>query len=205
MSHGPPLERSANTMALQPALVEDAIASLTKFSNAVPPKSFPTDPVVAKNAGMYSWWADDDAKSVLGRVLGCELPDLIYVGLAGATKWPSGTLSSATLLKRIRTQHIRGNAKSSTFRLTLSALLLDELELAPAVAGRLDSRSNSVVSTWISDHLRVAITPWGDRNSLSELEAHVVKRLNPPLNLDHCAPTSQRAILKKLRARIARS
>ena len=101
----------------------EIIEILSKAENAQHPLRFPIDSHSARHAGMYAWWADDTARSDLGRPLGLTLPPLIYVGQAGATRWPSGTPSGATLRSRIGQQHIRGNARSSTFRLTVSALL----------------------------------------------------------------------------------
>ena len=95
------------------AEIERLIGLLSDSSRAEPPATFPTDPAIAHQAGMYVWWADDAGRQVLGLELGSVLPSLLYVGQAGATRWPSGVRSSATLASRIGSQHIRGNAKSS--------------------------------------------------------------------------------------------
>lgn len=145
--------------------VERLVADLDR-GRAVDPGAFPTDRDAAARPGMYAWWGDAHARSVLGPVLDFGLPDLLYVGQAGATRWPSGKRSSATLGSRIGTQHIRGNARSSTFRLTLSCLLLNVLHLEASGGGRLDQASNRAVSNWIAEHLRVAIAPYDDRDTL---------------------------------------
>jgi len=129
---------------------------------------------------------------------------LLYAGQAGATKWPSGKQSNATLRSRIGQQHIRGNARSSTFRLTLSTILLVELGLSPAADGRLTPESNRVVSDWIAAHLRIAIVPFADRDRLGVVEAAVVGQLDPPLNLDHCTPSAIRSRLTELRRALPR-
>lgn len=197
-----PTERASLILAL----ATQAIATLTDPSGAQPPARFPTDLASANRAGMYAWWAGEHARVLLGQPLGIKLPALIYVGQTGATHWPSGKPSDATLVSRIQTQHIRGNARSSTFRLTISALLLEELGLSRATSGgRLDGRSNSQISAWISAHLRVSIAPCDHRDLLSDVEAHVVRTLDPPLNLAHCPPTIERAKLSELRALIPRS
>lgn len=182
----------------------DIIRVLTDSEAAQPPKRFPVDVIAAGHAGMYAWWADDVARHDLGAPLGLVLPPLIYVGQAGATRWPSGTPSGATLKSRIGQQHVRGNARSSTFRLTVSALLLEQLQLSSAGGGRLDSASNARVSTWIADHLRVAIAPVDDRDGLASLEEEVLAALDPPLNLGHCLPTSARQKLTELRGVLSR-
>lgn len=182
----------------------EIIEILSKAENAQPPLRFPIDSHSARHAGMYAWWADDTARSDLGRPLGFTLPPLIYVGQAGATRWPSGTPSGATLRSRIGQQHIRGNARSSTFRLTVSALLLDQLELSVAGGGRLDQASNARMSAWIAEHLRVAIAPVDDRDTLSAIEAEVVAVLDPPLNLGHCLSTDARRTLTDRRTALSR-
>ncbi|WP_372513156.1 GIY-YIG nuclease family protein [Mycolicibacterium frederiksbergense] len=151
---------------------------------------------------MYAWWGDQEAQAALGTPIDLQLGPLLYVGQAGATKWPSGKRSLATLVSRIGRQHIRGNTRSSTFRRTVSALLLDRLALVSAGGGRLDRPSNSMVSAWIAEHLRVGIAPFDDRDSLGLIEKLVLKQLDPPLNLGQCVPSDSRGRLTALRARL---
>lgn len=153
----------------------EIISVLSRSTNAISPRSFPRDRSQAGRPGMYAWWADDEAVAVLGEEIGAELPALLYVGQAGATKWPSGTRSSATLASRVGGQHIRGNARSSTFRLTVSSLLLRRFDLVAVAGGKLDPPSNLRVSQWIADHLSVAIAPYDDRDKLGVVEAEVVR------------------------------
>jgi len=181
------------------AEVERLVASLTNESRTQSPAQFPVDRAESSHAGLYSWWADAHARSNLGQVLGVELQPLIYVGQAGATKWPSGKKAAATLGSRIGRQHIRGNARSSTFRLTISSLLWEALRL-DLKAGRLDAASNGRISNWIAQHLRVAIVAFPDRDMLGVIEQGVVVAIDPPLNLDHCLPSPARTQLRTLRA-----
>ncbi|HKE72046.1 MAG TPA: hypothetical protein VKB57_00415 [Acidimicrobiales bacterium] len=190
-------------MSLSPA-ARAVVDLLGRSHDAVEPRRFPADPQMAAQPGIYGWWADRHAVITLGEAIGAPLPPLIYVGQAGATKWPSGTRSSATLASRIGRQHMRGNARSSTFRLTISSLLLSELGLVVAGGGRLDRASNTRVSAWIADHLRVSIAPHDDRDTLGAVESEVVAHLDPPLNLGHCLPSAARARLTELR-RLIRS
>jgi hypothetical protein len=185
-------------MTLSPA-AEQIIFRLTDPTLAVEPRAFPADRAAAGRRGMYSWWADDAGRTLLGEELEAELPPLIYVGQAGATKWPSGRRSTATLGSRIGGNHIRGNIGSSTFRLTISALLQRRLALVALPAGRLDASSNRRVSDWIAAHLRVAVAPYDDRDTLGAVEQEVVATLDAPLNLGHCLPSRARVRLKALR------
>jgi len=180
------------------------VHELTNREKAIEPARFPADPAEAKRPGMYSWWGDDEACAVLGEAIGVKLPHLLYVGQAGATRWPSGAKSAATLASRIGTQHIRGNARSSTFRLTISSLLIEPLSLTTAGGGKLDPASNERTSAWIADHLRIAIAPFDDRDTLGRLEKEVVGQLDPPLNLEHCPPSQARTRITQRRGAIGR-
>src|SRR5690349_17872342 len=114
------------------------VESLTKADSATQPRHFPMDHHLADKPGLYSWWGDEEARALLGHAVGTgQLPPLLYVGQAGATRWPSGRRSTATLESRVRRQHIRGNARSSTFRLTISSLLMTPLHLVQRPNGSL--------------------------------------------------------------------
>ena len=182
---------------------EAIVHRLTDPRNAVEPALFPRDSDEVASAGMYAWWGDGHARDTLGEEIGAVLPPLLYVGQAGATKWPSGKRSSATLASRIGQQHVRGNARSSTFRLTVSALLLNRFGLVAVTRRRLDRPSNQRVSEWIAEHLQVAVAPFNDPDALAAVEAEVVGHLDPPLNLGHCLPSNARARLTELRRALA--
>lgn len=186
------------------AAAEQMMAALLRHENAVEPRRFPRDHAAAAKPGMYAWWGDDEAQIVIDEELGADVPAMLYVGQAGATRWPSGARSSATLKSRVGGQHIRGNARSSTFRLTISCLLLRRLELRAIPGGKLDPNSNTMVSEWIADHLRVVIAPYEDRDTLGAVEANVVTELDPPLNLGQCLPSHARQRLTELRRALPR-
>ena len=190
--------------SVDPQTTEQLIAALTDIDQAQTPARFPSDPQIAALPGLYSWWGDETARSMIGEELGIPIPPLVYAGQAGATKWPSGTRSKATLGSRIRKNHINGNASSSTFRLTLSALLLSPLDLKVLKPGRLTPEDRKVVSIWIKDHLQVVIVPHGDRDSLEHAEDCVLDTLDPPLNLKGRPPTEARTLLSGFRRRIRR-
>jgi hypothetical protein len=83
-------------------------------------------------------------------------------------------------------------------------LLLGRLDLATVARGKLDVASNARVSDWIADHVRVAIAPYDDRDTLGAVESEVVTALDPPLNLGHCLPSDARARLTALRRSLDR-
>lgn len=189
---------------VDPRKIEELVAALVDHERAQPPVGFPSDSEAAAHPGLYSWWGNESARAVIEEQLGVAIPPLVYAGQAGATRWPSGTKSEATLGSRIRGNHINGNASSSTFRLTLSALLLRPLGLTVAKPGRLIPEDRKVVSAWIKDHLQVVIVPHDDRDSLEQVEDVVLDVLDPPLNLRGRPVTASRSLLKHLRGQIRR-
>ena len=153
------------------------------------------------SAGLYAWWADDEAQVVLGQSFEVTLSELIYAGQTGATAWPSGRPSSATLASRIGQQHFRGATSASTFRRTLASTLREPLGLIrdEANTDRLVKSSNERLTAWIADHLEVSFCAIADKDTLGEVEVKVLERLDPPLNIDHRPATPTRARLTELR------
>jgi hypothetical protein len=182
----------------------DAATSLGNRTDAIAPLEFATRSADLDVPGLYSWWADDAGRDELGDGLGGELPALIYAGQAGATTNRSRTRRPATLRSRILTNHIRGNIRGSTFRLTIAAVLRAPLRLDVLGPRRLSPESNRRLSEWIGDHLSVVAWPFHDRDALAELEHQVLTTLDPPLNLDGMPPSPVRARLSALRSEIAR-
>ena len=185
-------------------VAHEVVRQLTDRATAIHPAKFTQHREAASRPGMYAWWGDDEACEVLGQEIGAPLSSLLYAGQTGATKKRSGVRSSATLASRVGRQHIRGNARSSTFRLTISTLLLDRLALVPAGKGRLDRPSNLRVSDWIADHLMVGIAPFDDRDALGDVEKEVLAHLDPPLNLGDCLPSDARARISECRRMLPR-
>ncbi len=141
--------------------------------------------------GLYSWFVDGEGAATLSKGLGHLVePGLVYVGQTGATRWPSGLPSGATLLSRIKSQHLRGRRSASTLRRTFGSVLDVACE-RPVLREEL--------SQWMADHLRVVPLLVEDADSLGDLERMVVQSLEPPLNLDHVGLTPVRSALKRLR------
>jgi hypothetical protein len=53
----------------------------------------------------------------------------------------------------------------------------------PVGAAATAPSSETVLSAWIVGHLELAVHSFPDRDSLRDLEHHVLARLDPPLNL----------------------
>ena len=171
----------------------DIVTELLNEDAAVSPDEFmAAGRADANRAGLYSWWVDDAGAAALATGLGLPLgPGLIYAGLAGATRWPSGRRSRNTLWLRITTMHLAGNHEFSTFRRTLGAIL--------AVTRGSTQVNEQELSAWMAAHLRVVAVPFDDRDELGRLEKRVLSALDPPLNLQGMTPTPLRRQLTALR------
>jgi len=98
--------------------------------------------------------------------------------------------------------HLRGNIRSSTFRQTLAALLVESLSLQVVGSNRLTPASEQL-SGWMADHLRVAVQPYPDRGTLGAMERAILTRLDPPLNLNGMEPSPVRVAVADRRHHLA--
>lgn len=177
----------------------EVIALLLDESSAVPPSAFlAAGNASASRPGLYSWWVDESGASTLSEGLGLRVaPGLIYAGLAGATRWPSGSRSKSSLWLRIATMHLAGSHEFSTFRRTLGAIL--------ASASGSTGVDEQELSEWMREHLKVIAVPFDDRDELGRLEKRVLTALDPPLNLQGMSSTPLRQRLKVLRGVVTKS
>jgi hypothetical protein len=189
-------------MTLDSALLDALVDRLTDRANSESAAGFPADRVATEHPGLYSWWADDEALGVLSTVFGVSMPSLIYAGQTGATSTRVKKISTATLHSRICRNHLGGNVGSSTFRKTVSAVLLEPLALRLSGPACLDKASNDAVSTWMRAHLLVVTTPYDDRDLLAKVEQAVLERIDPPLNLKGMPSTPILTTLSALRRRL---
>lgn len=173
--------------------VRQFVTALQSVEDSMSPDEFlARGQSAADAAGLYSWWVDDVGADQLSRGLGLPVaPGLIYAGLAGATRWPSGARSNNTLWLRISTMHLGGNHEFSTFRRTLGGIL--------ASASGTRTVDESTLTAWMRRHLRLVIVPSQDRDTLGRLEKDVLAELEPPLNLQGMTRTPLRMRLKQLR------
>lgn len=179
--------------------VRRIVEALEDPTRRKPARDFPLGQAEVDEAGLYAWFVDEPGARQLSEVFGVGLSGLIYAGQAGATSSKAGVERSATLLSRILRNHLRGNIRSSTFRRTLTAALLQPLGLRLARPDALEPASNEVVSEWMRAHLEIATVACPDRATLAALESAVLQELNPPLNLMGMPPTGVRSRLKTLR------
>jgi hypothetical protein len=187
---------------LDSAIVDALVDRLTDPANSESAATFPVNRVATEYPGLYSWWADDETLSILSTLFGVRMPSLIYAGQAGATSTRSRKIPSTTLRSRICTNHLGGNVRASTFRKTMTAVLLEHLALQLVGPHRLDKASNDAVSKWVREHLRIVTGPHIDREQLANVEQAVLERIDPPLNLMGMPSTPIRATLIALRHRL---
>jgi GIY-YIG catalytic domain len=156
--------------------------------------------------GLFAFWVDDAGAADLARGLDLQFEaGRIYVGQAGATKWPSGRANTDTLGDRIARTHLTGKVRSSVVRLTLASILFAQLDLVVQASALLQASAEQALSDWMRAHLAIAVHPHDDRDTLAGLEQAVIQRLDPPLNLeDHVPATSVRQNVVALRRRISR-
>jgi hypothetical protein len=177
---------------------EAAVHRLLAVDTSVSPAEFlATEGAGLKVVGLYSWWVDAAGADDLSRGLGHPVSaGLIYAGLAGATRWPSGNRSKNTLWSRIAAMHLGGNHEFSTFRRTLGSILA-----GAAGATRIDE---GLLTAWMDRHLRVVAVPHPDPDALGRLEELVLTEIDPPLNLQGMPRTPLRVRLSELRRAVAR-
>ena len=168
-------------------------ALLRQQPEALTPGAFLSrGPAGLKVPGLYSWWADEEAAADLSAGLGHTVePGMIYAGLAGATRWPSGKRSTNTLWSRIVGMHFGKRHEFSTFRRTLGAVQAHRQNSATV--------DEPALTDWMMVHLRVLAAPYEDADTLGRLEMEVLRLLDPPLNLQGMPPTPLRRRLTELR------
>ena len=152
-----------------------------------PPKLWSRSEVLARpcpippQQGIYAWYfrslPPGVPESLSPRFNGNHL---LYIGVS-----PAYGNSKNNLRKRIQS-HFRGNASSSTLRLTLGCLLSEVLGLrlrATGSTGRLTfADEERILSDWFEKHAFVTWvihpTPW-------VIEKDVISKISPLLNLQH--------------------
>jgi hypothetical protein len=191
----------ATTTPVQPDPGQPAslfIALLSDSASTMSPNELrASDRAALAHPGLYSWWADSRAAADLTAGLGHSIePGLIYAGLAGATRWPSGKQSTNTLWSRIVGMHLGKRHEFSTFRRTLGSVL--------AAKHGADHIDEAALTAWMDAHLRVIAVPHDDPDTLGRLESEVLVSLDPPLNLQGMGPSPVRQRLTELRRRHTR-
>ncbi|MEM6635417.1 MAG: GIY-YIG nuclease family protein [Pseudomonadota bacterium] len=136
--------------------------------------------------GLYGWWFDGALPEVPRA--GCrefEGRQLLYIGIAPPKDRPIRPGSATPVKRRLWRNHLRGTVRSSTLRLSLAALLKDQLGFEfYRDAGdrvRMTKDHEERLTAWIEGHAGISVAhhdaPW-------QLEEALVRNGPPlPLNL----------------------
>jgi len=194
--------------------VDTALEALGSAAQAVPAGEWPPRLAGADGSGLaagldgpglHSWWVDKEGAADLSAGLRAALaPGRIYLGQAGATKWPAAKKVTTTLARQIGETHLGGRVRASDLRFSLAAALLGELTLQVQAPMLVTPASEADLSAWMKRHLAVAVCPVADADVLESLERRLLMRLDPPLDLLHMPPSAVRARLAELRRVISR-
>lgn len=187
-------------MTATDAGLDGLVRQLMAEGAAVPASEIRGSRALPEAPGLYAWWADAPGLAQLSEALGGPLSPLVYAGQAGAASARSGRVGTATLRSRVLANHLGGNIRSSTFRLTLCAALRAPLDLRLTEGAGLERASNAALSGWMDTHLRLTWVTHSDRQTLAALEEATLRVLDPPLNLQGMRATPVRRHLRQLRA-----
>ena len=172
-------------------IARDHVHSPMPLSPTVRRKLAALERLQLDGSGLYSWFVDEEGAGPLTKGLGHRVEaGLVYVGQTGATRWPSGLPSGATLLSRIKSQHLRGRRSASTLRRTFGRCSTSRL------AGRCSKRSsaNGWPTTSASYHCSSRM-----RTRSATSSGELSSRSSPPSILITWGMTPVRKLLKRLR------
>lgn len=135
---------------------------------------------LAPAPGIYSWWADPLTFPLLSSPTAAmnATDRLLYLGLA------------SNLRKRVTQNHLRRSG-SSTLRRTLAGLLMDTENFSTRRTDRvvLVEEDERRLTDWMEVHLRLS---WVEFGHPKLIEAALIQRLQPPLNVTHtCGPNRE--------------
>ena len=182
----------------------DALADTLRNSGACCPlKDWPGNLQHLDEPGLYAWWIDAAGAEIATARLESEIePGIVYAGQAGAYRRRP---SSATLQSRLERNHIGGRIRNSTFRLTLAALLFDDVEPQNLGGRNIGSAGEAIVTDFMWSHLSLTVVRYGDRRALAVVEESVLSILDPPLNIQKVTMTPIRQVLKARRSILRQS
>jgi hypothetical protein len=135
--------------------------------------------------GVYGWWFDHLLPLVSRD--GCIERDgkhLLYVGIAPPKDRPVRRGGPSPVKSRLWRNHLRGTVRTSTLRLSLSALLEQQLGLEfwrdKRNRVRMDRHHEDRLSEWIAKHAAISVAQHDEPWSLEE----TLVRNGPPLPLN---------------------
>ena len=122
-----------------------ALDDLDVSPRLVPASEWPAGAEGLDRPGLFALWVDEAGAADLSRASSLTLEaGRIYLGQAGATRWPSGRANTHTLGDRIARTHLTGKVRSSTIRLTLASILFAQLELVVQASALLQASRSRI-------------------------------------------------------------
>lgn len=135
--------------------------------------------------GVYGWWFDNRLPLVPRD--GCIERDgkhLLYIGIAPPKDRPVRRGAPTPVKSRLWRNHLRGNVRISNLRLSLAALLEQELGLTfwrdRRNRVRMDRHHEDKLSNWIAKHAAISVMQHDEPWSLEK----TLVRNGPPLPLN---------------------
>ncbi len=123
--------------------------------------------------GVYGWWFDPSLPLVPRD--GCIERDgkhLLYIGIAPPKDRPVRRGAPTPVKSRLWCNHLRGTVRTSTLRLSLAALLEEELDLEfwrdKRDRVRMDRPHEDRLSDWIAKHAAISVVQHDEPWSLEE-------------------------------------
>lgn len=169
----------------------DLVEALGDRTRAVPTSAFSANGPAQARCGVYAWWADETARSLIEETLVTEAGPLVYVGKA-----------SNSLATRVLGTHLNGSIRNSTLRWSLTAILMATTAFAARHSDPCVVRGSPTLSAWMREHLEVAIIAVDPPESVEDVERAMIARYDPPLNLRGVERTPARARLRELRRQL---
>ncbi|WP_323786529.1 GIY-YIG nuclease family protein [Thalassovita sp.] len=135
--------------------------------------------------GVYGWWFDHRLPLVpREECIQRDGKHLLYIGIAPPKERPLRRGAPTPVKSRLWRNHLRGTVRSSTLRLSLAALLEQELELAfwrdKRNRVRMDRHHEDKLTDWIAEHAAISVVQHDEPWSLEE----TLIRNGPPLPMN---------------------
>src|SRR5690554_2858813 len=140
---------------------------------------------VPKESGIYAWYFKSLPHTDINEIDGLHLHKgwyLLYVGISPSKPPANGKPPSKGTLRRRINNHMKGNASTSTLRLSLGCLLSESLgiELSQVKKKFNFLLDESKLSDWLEKNVKVT---WVTHNEPWMIEEDVIFSLKPPLIL----------------------
>lgn len=160
--------------------------------------------LIPSTAGIYYWYFNENTIPHLINLHKCKKVQgnylLMYVGIS-----PSRKNSHQSLRSRIISNHLHGNASSSTLRRSLGCLLSEDLgiQLRCTENGKrvkfftgINENGERILTQWMRENAHIS---WEEVNEPWNMEPEIIQTGFYPLNLEHNEHNENYPILSEIR------